>query len=324
MILLILNLYIMKTLFSKFFYTKHAALGVLGAIGSLGTNLVSNYFQGKMDNENKRKMIDYQANKFLDMQSQLNMRQYPEMAASMRMAGLNPAMITSPAGSQVASMPSDTSHQQAPHMSIGEISQLELLDSQRKLNEAQANQLNASANNINEDTQTKIINNDTLYYQILTHMEYEKSGSMVNAETAAKLRQEVTNLGQEFENLQQIYKNLQSEGRSIEETIKYIGPEAKARIANYLSQSKYMSDENARREAEYVWNVEESAAKTFMYGMQGRAVNVETKINEIILRLKKKYGDTSEAVQIARDVFGIANDVIESSSRSKVKVTRSM
>lgn len=290
--------------------------GVLGAIGMAGldvaTDTVSNWLQGKMDLNNSRKLMRFQTDQQLKAQSVLNQRLYPQTIASMRMAGLNPAMINGPLGATSASMPSATQNKQAARMdavgAASAVSQLKLLDSQINVNNAQANALNADALVKREDRDYKSFLNDTAWENYAYEKAEQVSRTSKNYADRDVALQNFKNLGKQFDILAAELDNARKDGKRIDEVIKTIVPIANAQIAQYMSQAKV----NKAHLDEIKWNAEKLAADASVSSMEVALKKELTRMTRVQADIIQKYGARSEEAKIAGMYVKMITDVINS------------
>lgn len=283
--------------------------GVLGTIGLAGLNAVSdnvnNWLQGARNVKNSKRLMDYQSEKQYETQSKLNAMLYPQMVSSMRMAGLNPAMISGPMSAANASAPSASQNMEAPHSDVigaaNAVSNLNLNDSQRELNLAQADALRAEAENKREDTIGKRNINDTYFTRFYADMEQiaaNTRGSIANADI---LEQSLKNVEQELLNLQEINNNLKKQGRMTDEQIKFIEPKALAEIASSWSYATFMSNEDKRAFARNIWEVEAAAVEVGEIASRRDLNKAQEKLAKRAYELSDKYGDAQAIMDMVSD-----------------------
>ena len=151
-------------------------MSVLGTIGlaalNTAANSVNNWLQGQSNVRNSKRLMDYQSKKQVETQSQLNMRLYPEQVASMRAAGLSPAMLEGPMSAASAAAPSATQNMPAAQFdainAANAVSNLKLNDSQRQVNLAQAENLSADAASKRQDVENKKLEQELLGNRLFT------------------------------------------------------------------------------------------------------------------------------------------------------------
>ena len=279
--------------------------GELGALGigalDFGFDFASNYFQGKMDVQNSKELMDYQSNKYLDMQSRLNQNLYPQQISSMRMAGLNPAMIKGPM-SQSASQPSATMNKQAARMDLvgaaSAAANLELMDSQKQLNLAQAQDLLASARNKNEDTQYKSFLNDTFWDNYVYEKSEQASRTAKNNAERDRVYQSIDNLRAEYDNLVVTLDNLKKQGRLTEVQIENAKKVASAEVSKLLSESELNKGENKRRNDLNKWTVEVESSRVANTDMDTWMKREYMRLTREQVKIIQEYGADSQQAQI--------------------------
>lgn len=225
------------------------------AAGQSVLNGLSNWLQGHENVERSKELMDYQSKKELETQSMLNARLYPQQVASMRMAGLNPAMMSGPM-SQGASTPSAT--QNMPAVTLDLIDAATAMSS-IELNKAQAKDLEASANLKNEEAGMQSMKNLAFPEEWQIQMNtIIKQGNKASADAALaeesinQVKAATERINQEVEQLKASIDQLSAETAGIKERNKWITPQAKAEIFEINSRARLLVGEN-QRENDKIW-----------------------------------------------------------------------
>ena len=230
-------------------------MSVLGTIGlaalNTAANSVNNWLQGQTNVRNSKRLMDYHSKKQVETQSQLNMRLYPEQVASMRAAGLNPAMLNGPMSAAPAAAPSATQNMPAAQFdainAANAVSNLKLNNSQQEVNLAQAENLRADAASKRQDVENKKLEQELLGYRLFTWFQDWQAEKSVQASQVYSNNQLGDYYGMQRNIGAQTIINLKEELLNLSETRQKI----KAEAAKAWSEKSYQ-DKVTNRYDEYM------------------------------------------------------------------------
>lgn len=291
-----------------------------GAI-ALGTSIFAKKIGSAIDRSNSKNLMNYQGQLQLANQAKMNAMLYPQQVASMRMAGLNPALMSAPMSAS-ASMPSATQSSSGLDIqgAAQSMKELELLDAQKDNIEADTKEKQAK-------TAESWANTDLLDQSVLTglqtwakDMEEKQSRIDVNNAQVKQFEQSVKTLAaQEDELVSKIDLNksfLKLNNKQIES----FDDMMRATIREKLANANFLNA-NAKSELELLlYKQFNYSAMTRMYNSsvgvnnsqaalnnsQKGLVEVNQKAQEITNKYNLRYGDVERVVGIVTDVVGTA------------------
>lgn len=290
--------------------------GFFGTLGlaalSTAADNINNWLQGGRNVSNSKKLMDYQSQKQVETQSKLNALLYPQQIASMRMAGLNPAMISGPMQAANASAPGATQNMEAPRSDVigaaSAASTLSLNESQRELNVAQAENLRADAEVKREEAglkeqenfyfpETWRIKMDNLIQQSLG---FSADASVARARVD-EIHASVDRISKDIEQINQYIDLLKNQGEQVKENTKWIAPQARASISNLSAQARLYSGTDNRESQKIFYQVENLAEDLYLKRSQADLNKSQIEINKVVrdaqefsLSLEKKFGTANQ------------------------------
>ena len=287
-----------------------------------GTALANWLFSSSQQSSNvskSKQLMDYQMMKQKEYQNWLNSTLYPQQVASMRQAGLNPAMMYGSGGmsAPTAQAPNGSSNMSAP--------KLEMLDAAQAMSNMEL--LNAQKENIEADTEQKKANTgkifaetDLLDKQNLTFLDEwslkmqklqadtnrQLAGTVLDTELANKTKQEISYLATaEDELLSKIGLNFAQTKFTQEQSSNY-NNYIQSVIAQNFAQATYMSNEDKRQGQKLMYECFNMSSLTRLNESQSNLLDVNKKLSEWSLKMQKRYGDVQNIVGIATDIVKTA------------------
>lgn len=271
--------------------------GVLGALGMAAIDTISdnvnNWLQGQRNVKNSKRLIDYQTDAYLRQQATLNQRLYPQMIASMRNAGVNPAMINGPMN-QSAAMSSSSQNMAAPRMdAIGAaqaVSTLKLNSSQERLNNAQANSLNADAEVKRRDADLK--DNELFTWFEDKALQWEKmiSERTSNNANALVAEEKVNEIRKQIDVMDENINQMRESIENIKEGTKWIAPQARAVIYRNMKEGALLSGNESRASNSFYLQLEGMKAQNFKTSMEGNYIRLQQDALQFSFDLDKQFG----------------------------------
>ena len=274
-------------------------------LGGFGLNLLGSGLQSIFNRKQSEALMDYQTEKQLHAQSILNQRSMPQMVSSMRMAGLNPALVSGPF-QQSSSMPSASVNMPSHDVSslAGAASQMELLQSQIDKTKAETNLLN-------EQSYGQQNLNDTFYMRLYTELEnvavqsnYTRGQTQMFEFQKENLKAATSKLNNEVNLLNQQILQTKVQTQFTKEQIKYYKDTVKASISQMLASSQYMLGKNKREAETYLWDIAETAMNTYLQGTQAGVNETQNAILEKTKQLVQDYGDAETMVNMVSNFIG--------------------
>lgn len=289
--------------------------GVLGTVGLAALNAVSdninNWLQGGRNVKNSKRLMDYQSQKQVETQSKLNALLYPQTIASMRMAGMNPAMIQGPLSGPTAASPSATQNMEPARSDVigaaNAASNLNLNESQRELNEAQADKLRSEAEVNREEAGIKSKENkyfDANWLANLNKVISETYGNMADASVAnakvSEIEKTVERIDHDIQQIDEYINVLKEQGANVKEQTKWIAPQARANIYNLSEQAKLYAGTDQRASQSIFWEIENMVEDLSVKRSVADLNRSQTSINNIVRDIQKVTLDIEQK-------FGKAN-----------------
>lgn len=282
---------------------------IVAGVAQSALSGLANWLQGEHNVNMTKELMDYQAKKELENQSILNQRLYPQQVASMRMAGLNPAMMSAPM-SQGASTPNANMNMAAPPMdvvsplSIG--SQIDLNKANERLLAAQSNYYDEQAKKVREDTTYQSFMNDVFFDNYARDKAEQLARTKAANGQADVFYQSLKNMQQEYAILGVELENTKLKGEELREKIKTILPIARAQIAEMYSNVKL----NDKYMKQLDQAIEESGARVGVMAYERQYNEVLVRMGRIQADILEEYGPDSAQAQIVGQYFGVVGQLL--------------